>query len=50
MMKKTSVVNIYNFIRKAHTDLGEFIPDDFETIRNQLILMKQYGLPGTYAL
>ena len=49
-MKKTSVVNIYNFIRKAHTDLGEFIPDDFETIRNQLILMKQYGLPGTYAL
>jgi len=49
-VKKTAVVNIYNFIRKAHTDLGEFILDDFETIRNQLILMKQYGLPGTYAL
>ena len=49
-MKKTSIVNIYNFIRKSHTDAGDFILDDFETIRNQLILMKQYGLPGTYAL
>ena len=49
-MKKTSIVNIYNFIRKSHQDPSEFIPDDFETIRNQLILMKQYGLPGTYAL
>ena len=49
-MQKTSIVNIYNFIRKSHQDPSEFIPDDFETIRNQLILMKQYGLPGTYAL
>ena len=49
-MKKTSIVNIYNFIRKSHQDPSEFILDDFETIRNQLILMKQYGLPGTYAL
>ena len=49
-MKKTAIVNIYNFIRKSHQDPSEFIPDDFETIRNQLILMKQYGLPGTYAL
>ena len=39
-MKKTSIVNIYNFIRKSHQDPSEFIPDDFETIRNQLILMK----------
>ncbi len=49
-MKKTAIVNIYNFIRKSHVEPSEFIPDDFETIRNQLILMKQLGLPGTYAL
>ena len=49
-MKKTVIVNIYNFIRKSHVEPSEFIIDDFETIRNQLILMKQYGLPGTYAL
>ena len=49
-MKKTVIVNIYNFIRKSHVEPSEFIIDDFETIRNQLILMKQLGLPGTYAL
>lgn len=49
-MKKTAIVNIYNFVRNAHREPSGFIPDDFETIRNQLILMKQYGLPGTYAL
>ena len=49
-MKKTVIVNIYNFIRKSHVEPSEFILDDFETIRNQLVLMKQYGLPGTYAL
>ena len=49
-MKKTVIVNIYNFIRKSHVAPSEFIIDDFETIRNQLILMKQLGLPGTYAL
>ena len=49
-MKKTVIANIYNFIRKSHVEPSEFIIDDFETIRNQLILMKQLGLPGTYAL
>ena len=49
-MKKTVIVNIYNFIRRSHVEPSEFIVDDFETIRNQLVLMKQYGLPGTYAL
>ena len=49
-MKKTVIVNIYNFIRKSHVEPSEFIIDDFETIRNQLVLMKQLGLPGTYAL
>ena len=49
-MKKTAIANIYNFIRKSHVEPSEFIIDDFETIRNQLILMKQLGLPGTYAL
>ena len=41
-MKKTVIVNIYNFIRKSHVEPSEFILDDFETIRNQLVLMKQY--------
>lgn len=48
--KKTVIVNIYNFIRMSHTEPSRFIPDDFETIRNQLTLVKQYGFPGTYAL
>lgn len=49
-MKKTVIVNIYNFIRLSHKEPSGFIADDFETIRNQLMLMKQLGLPGTYAL
>ncbi|MBQ7839330.1 MAG: chitobiase/beta-hexosaminidase C-terminal domain-containing protein [Lachnospiraceae bacterium] len=49
-MKKTVIVNIYNFIRNNFRENGEWVPDDFEAIRNQLILMKQYGFPGTYAI
>lgn len=50
-MKKKSVhVNIYNFIRMSHTEPTRFIADDFETIREQIITVKQYGFPGTYAL
>ncbi len=49
-MKKTVVVNIYNFIRMSHVEPSRFILDDFETIRNQIITVKQYGFPGTYAL
>lgn len=49
-MKKTAIVNIYNFIRMSHAEPSEFVIDDFETIQNQLIVAKQFGLPATYAL
>lgn len=49
-MKKTAIVHIYNFIRMSHTEPSRFLFDDFDTIRRQLILVKQYGFPGTYAL
>ncbi len=49
-MKKTVVVNIYNFIRKSHEEPSRFIQDDFDTIRNQIQIARQYGLPTTYAL
>ena len=50
MQKKSIRVNIYNFIRMSHMEPTSFIPDDFETIREQIITVKQYGFPGTYAL
>ncbi len=50
MRRKSVSVNIYNFVRMSHTEPTRFIPDDFETIRNQIITVKQYGFPGTYAL
>ena len=50
MQKKTVIVNIYNFIRMSHVEPSQFFADDFETIRNQIITVKQYGFPGTYAL
>ena len=50
MEKKSVRVNIYNFIRMSHTEPTRFIPDDFETIRQQIITVKQYGFSGTYAL
>lgn len=50
MENKTVRVNVYNFIRMSHTEPSRFIPDDFETIREQIITVKQYGFPGTYAL
>ena len=49
-MKKTVIVNIYNFIRSGPSDGAEFMLDDFETIRNEILTVKQYGFPGTYAL
>lgn len=49
-MKKTTIVNIYNFIRMSHVEPSIFIPDDFETVRNQITLIRQYGFPATYAL
>lgn len=48
--KAPSIVNIYNFIRKTVYPSGEFVQDDFQTIVYQLEILKQYGLPATYAL
>ena len=50
MEKKSVHVNIYNFIRMSHTEPTRFIADDFETIQQQIITVKQYGFCGTYAL
>lgn len=49
-MKKTVIVNIYNFIRMSHAEPSVFIPDDFETVQKQITLIRQYGFPATYAL
>ena len=49
-MKKTAIVHVYNFIRMSHTEPSRFLMDDFDTLRRILILVKQYGFPGTYAL
>ena len=49
-MRNKPIVNIYNFIRMSHVEPSVFIPDDFETVRNQITLVRQYGLPATYAL
>lgn len=49
-MKKTTVINIYNFVRRSHEEPGRFIQDDYDTIRRQMELLKQLGLPSTYAL
>lgn len=50
MGMKTVIVNIYNFIRMSHVEPSRFIQDDFDTIRRQILTVKQYGFPGTYAL
>lgn len=49
-MKKNTVINIYNFIRRSHEEPSRFIQDDFDTIKSQIETLKQYGLPSTYAL
>ena len=48
--KKTTIVNIYNFIRMSHQEPSEFLEADFDTIARQIRLLKQYGLPSTFAL
>ena len=48
--KKTTLVNIYNFIRMSHQEPSEFLEADFDTIARQIRLLKQYGLPSTFAL
>lgn len=49
-MKKTVIVNIYNFIRMSHVEPSVFIEDDFETVKEQMILVRQYGFSATWAL
>lgn len=49
-MFSTPIVNIYNFIRMSHMEPSRFLWDDFETLRRELITVKQFGFPGTYAL
>lgn len=49
-MKNNVIVNIYNFIRMSHVEPSVFIQDDFDTVRNQITLIRQYGFPATYAL
>ena len=48
--KSCTIVNIYNFIRMSHQEPSEFLQADFDTIARQIRLLKQYGLPSTYAL
>ena len=49
-MQKTCIINIYNFIRSGPSEVADFMLDDFETIQKEIITVKQYGFPGTYAL
>ena len=49
-MQKTTINNIYNFIRSGPSEDADFMLDDFETIQKEIITVKQYGFPGTYAL
>ena len=46
----TTIVNIYHFIRMSHQEPSTFLQADFDTIVRQIRLLKQYGLPSTYAL
>ena len=48
--KSCTIVNIYNFIRMSHQEPSVFLQADFDTIARQIRLLKQYGLPSTYAL
>ena len=45
-----TIVNIYHFIRMSHQEPSTFLQADFDTIVRQIRLLKQYGLPSTYAL
>lgn len=49
-MKKLPLVNIYNIVRQSHIHPTRFIKDDFDTLKNQIIVAKYYGLPITIAL
>lgn len=50
MADNLTIVNIYNFIRKSIYADGEFVQEDFDTVKNQIEILKQYELPSTYAI
>lgn len=49
-MKKQALVNIYHFIRKSTYNDGIFTQEDFDTLKNEMEILKQHQLPATYAL
>lgn len=49
-MKKQALVNIYHFIRKSTYNDGIFTKEDFDTLKNEMEILKQHQLPATYAL
>lgn len=49
-MKKQALVNIYHFIRKSTYQDGVFTQEDFDTLKNEMDIIKQHHLPATYAL
>ena len=49
-MKKQGLVNIYHFIRKSTYNDGLFTQEDFDTLKMEIDILKQYQLPATYAL
>ncbi|MEG0710679.1 MAG: FN3 associated domain-containing protein [Niameybacter sp.] len=49
-MKKQALVNIYHFIRKSTYNDGVFTWEDFDTLKNEMDILKQHQLPATYAL
>lgn len=49
-MKKQGLVNIYHFVRKSTYNDGVFTQEDFDTLKNEMDILKQHQLPATYAL
>lgn len=49
-MKKQALVNIYHFVRKSTYNDGIFTQEDFDTLKNEMDILKQHQLPATYAL
>ncbi len=50
IMKHESIVNLYFFIRSSTYNDGREPQEDFDTIANQIRMLKEYDLPATYAL
>lgn len=50
IMNNVSAINIFNFIRLSNEEPTRFIEDDFITVKKQIEVLKQLGLPSTFAL